>query len=202
MEMKMVSSKEDERSLFVSGIVKNKDKYLFLVKNPEQWQQDENGRLRLPFGTVESRVARGETAESALMREFKKEIGTEVKIVNSETSHFIYNGQVDEMNMNARNNKPLFVYKEEKIEEDRRRFDYIYSFLTDAGKFDDIRPLNRNAVVLMNRDLLKKAAKGKLSVGELKLRGGRIISEIELPEDALLYPTPSSKGLYLCGRCH
>lgn len=54
----------------------------------------------------------------------------------------------------------------------------------------------------MNRDLLKKAAKGKLSVGELKLRGGRIISEIELPEDALLYPTPSSKGLYLCGRCH
>lgn len=198
----MVSSKEDERSLFVSGIVKNKDKYLFLVKNPEQWQQDENGRLRLPFGTVESRVARGETAESALMREFKKEIGTEVKIVNSETSHFIYNGQVDEMNMNARNNKPLFVYKEEKIEEDRRRFDYIYSFLTDAGKFDDIRPLNRNAVVLMNRDLLKKAAKGKLSVGELKLRGGRIISEIELPEDALLYLTPSSKGLYLCGRCH
>lgn len=198
----MVSSKEDERSLFVSGIVKNKDKYLFLVKNPEQWQQDENGRLRLPFGTVENRVARGETAESALMREFKKEIGTEVKIVNSETSHFIYNGQVDEMNMNARNNKPLFVYKEEKIEEDRRRFDYIYSFLTDAGKFDDIRPLNRNAVVLMNRDLLKKAAKGKLSVGELKLRGGRIISEIELPEDALLYPTPSSKGLYLCGRCH
>lgn len=198
----MVSSKEDERSLFVSGIVKNKDKYLFLVKTPEQWQQDENGRLRLPFGTVESRVARGETAESALMREFKKEIGTEVKIVNSETSHFIYNGQVDEMNMNARNNKPLFVYKEEKIEEDRRRFDYIYSFLTDAGKFDDIRPLNRNAVVLMNRDLLKKAAKGKLSVGELKLRGGRIISEIELPEDALLYPTPSSKGLYLCGRCH
>ena len=198
----MVSSKEDERSLFVSGIVKNKDKYLFLVKNPEQWQQDENGRLRLPFGTVESRVARGETAESALMREFKKEIGTEVKIVNSETSHFIYNGQVDEMNMNARNNKPLFVYKEEKIEEDRRRFDYIYSFLTDAGKFDDIRPLNRNAVVLMNRDLLKKAAKGKLSVAELKLRGGRIISEIELPEDALLYPTPSSKGLYLCGRCH
>lgn len=198
----MVSSKEDERSLFVSGIVKNKDKYLFLVKNPEQWQQDENGRLRLPFDTVESRVARGETAESALMREFKKEIGTEVKIVNSETSHFIYNGQVDEMNMNARNNKPLFVYKEEKIEEDRRRFDYIYSFLTDAGKFDDIRPLNRNAVVLMNRDLLKKAAKGKLSVGELKLRGGRIISEIELPEDALLYPTPSSKGLYLCGRCH
>ena len=198
----MVSSKEDERSLFVSGIEKNKDKYLFLVKNPEQWQQDENGRLRLPFGTVESRVARGETAESALMREFKKEIGTEVKIVNSETSHFIYNGQVDEMNMNARNNKPLFVYKEEKIEEDRRRFDYIYSFLTDAGKFDDIRPLNRNAVVLMNRDLLKKAAKGKLSVGELKLRGGRIISEIELPEDALLYPTPSSKGLYLCGRCH
>lgn len=198
----MVSSKEDERSLFVSGIVKNKDEYLFLVKNPEQWQQDENGRLRLPFGTVESRVARGETAESALMREFKKEIGTEVKIVNSETSHFIYNGQVDEMNMNARNNKPLFVYKEEKIEEDRRRFDYIYSFLTDAGKFDDIRPLNRNAVVLMNRDLLKKAAKGKLSVGELKLRGGRIISEIELPEDALLYPTPSSKGLYLCGRCH
>lgn len=198
----MVSSKEDERSLFVSGIVKNKDKYLFLVKNPEQWQQDENGRLRLPFGTVESRVGRGETAESALMREFKKEIGTEVKIVNSETSHFIYNGQVDEMNMNARNNKPLFVYKEEKIEEDRRRFDYIYSFLTDAGKFDDIRPLNRNAVVLMNRDLLKKAAKGKLSVGELKLRGGRIISEIELPEDALLYPTPSSKGLYLCGRCH
>ena len=198
----MVSSKEDERSLFVSGIVKNKDKYLFLVKNPEQWQQDENGRLRLPFGTVESRVARGETAESALMPEFKKEIGTEVKIVNSETSHFIYNGQVDEMNMNARNNKPLFVYKEEKIEEDRRRFDYIYSFLTDAGKFDDIRPLNRNAVVLMNRDLLKKAAKGKLSVGELKLRGGRIISEIELPEDALLYPTPSSKGLYLCGRCH
>ena len=198
----MVSSKEDERSLFVSGIVKNKDKYLFLVKNPEQWQQDENGRLRLPFGTVESRVARGETAESALMREFKEEIGTEVKIVNSETSHFIYNGQVDEMNMNARNNKPLFVYKEEKIEEDRRRFDYIYSFLTDAGKFDDIRPLNRNAVVLMNRDLLKKAAKGKLSVGELKLRGGRIISEIELPEDALLYPTPASKGLYLCGRCH
>lgn len=46
------------------------------------------------------------------------------------------------MNMNARNNKPLFVYKEEKIEEDRRRFDYIYSFLTDAGKFDEIRPLN------------------------------------------------------------
>ena len=198
----MVSSKEDERSLFVSGIVKNKDKYLFLVKNPEQWQQDENGRLRLPFGTVESRVARGETAESALMREFKKEIGAEDKLVNSETSQIIYNGQVDEMNMNARNNKPLFVYKEEKIEEDRRRFDYIYSFLTDAGKFDDIRPLNRNAVGLMNRDLLKKAAKGKLSVGELKLRGGRIISEIELPEDALLYPTPSSKGLYLCGRCH
>ena len=180
----MVSSKEDERSLFVSGIVKNKDKYLFLVKNPEQWQQDENGRLRLPFGTVESRVARGETAESALMREFKKEIGTEVKIVNSETSHFIYNGQVDEMNMNARNNKPLFVYKEEKIEEDRRRFDYIYSFLTDAGKFDDIRPLNRNAVVLMNRDLLKKAAKGKLSVGELKLRGGvvkRALSVRQMP---------------------
>ena len=198
----MVSSKEDERSLFVSGIVKNKDKYLFLVKNPEQWQQDENVRLRFPYGTVESRVAKGETAESALLREFKKEIDAEVKIVNSETSHFIYNGQVDEMNMNARNNKPLFVYKEEKIEEDRRRFDYIYSFLTDAGKFDEIRPLNRNAVVLMNRDLLKKAAKGKLSVGELKLRGGRIISEIELPEDALLYPTPSSKGLYLGGRCH
>ena len=201
----MVSSKEDERSLFVSGIVKNKDKYLFLVKNPEQWQQDENGRLRLPFGTVDDKgnpVLCITPSESALMREFKKEIGTEVKIVNSETSHFIYNGQVDEMNMNARNNKPLFVYKEEKIEEDRRRFDYIYSFLTDAGKFDDIRPLNRNAVVLMNRDLLKKAAKGKLSVGELKLRGGRIISEIELPEDALLYPTPSSKGLYLCGRCH
>lgn len=28
----MVSSKEDERSLFVSGIVKNKDKYLFWLR--------------------------------------------------------------------------------------------------------------------------------------------------------------------------
>lgn len=130
---------------------------------------------------MESRVAKGETAESALMREFKKEIGAEVKIVNSETSHFIYNGQVDEMNMNARNNKPLFVYKEEKIEEDRRRFDYIYSFLTDAGKFDEIRPLNRNAVVLMNRDLLKKAAKGKLSVGELKLRAAASFRKSNFP---------------------
>ena len=30
----MVSCKEDERSVFVSGILKNKDKYLFLFKNP------------------------------------------------------------------------------------------------------------------------------------------------------------------------
>ena len=200
MEKQMID-KEDEGGLFVSGIVKNKENYLFLLKNPEVWKPDESGRLKLPFGIIERRVRRGETAENALMREFRKEIGTEIKILNSETSHFIYNGHIDEMTMKAKSNKPLFVYKEEKTE-DRRCFKYIYSFMTDVGKFDDIRPLNRNAVVLMNRDLLKKSARGKLSVGELKLHGGRIISETEFPDEALLYPTPASKGLYLCGRCH
>lgn len=198
----MANGQEDERSLYVSGVVKDNGNYVFLIKEPEQWQIDENGKIRLPFGTVETSVNKGESAESALIRGFRDEFGVEAKIVNSETSHLIYHNMIDEMSMNAKNNKPLFIYKDEKIENNRRKFDYIYSFLADAGGVEQIKPHNKNAVLLMDKKLLNKAAKGKLSVGDLKKNGGKIISEIELPEEALLYLTASSKGVYLCGRCH
>lgn len=198
----MTDGQEDVRSLYVSGIVKDNGNYVFLIKEPEQWQVDENGKVRLPFGTIETSVNKGESAESALLREFRDEIGVEAKIVNSETSHLIYHDMIDEMSMNAKNNKPLFIYKDEKVENNRRKLDYIYSFLADAGGFEQIRPHNKNAVLLMDKKLLNKAAKGKLSIGDLKKNGGKIISEFELPEEALLYPTASSKGVYLCGRCH
>ena len=198
----MINNKEYDGSLFVSGIVKNKDNYLFLIKKSEIFQRDEDGLLRLPFGTIERRVLNGETAENTLKRGVREEIGAEIQIVDSETSHLIYNNQVNEMSMNAKTNKPLFVYKKEKTDKNKRNFDYIYSFLTDICQFDEIKPLNSNAVVLMNRNLLKKANKGKLSVKELKLRGGKIISDMKFPDDALLYPTSTSKGLYLCGKCH
>lgn len=51
----------------------------------------------------------------------------------------------------------------------------------------------------MNKKLLNKAVKGKLSLRELKARGGKIISNMELPEDAVLAPTPAPRGIYLCG---
>lgn len=198
----MTDKQEDERSLFVSGIVKRNNDYVFVVKNPEQWQKDEAGNLRLTFGTIESKVNKGETVEGALQREFINDIGTNVRILNSETSHLIYNGTIDEMSMNAKNNKPLFIYKDEKIEDNKRKYNYTYSFLTDVGQINEVHPLNKIAVLMMNKQLLNQAAKGQLSVKELKKRGGKIISNIDLPEEALLSPTPASKGIYLCGRCH
>lgn len=197
----MTDNKEDERILSVSGIVKRNEDYIFVVRNPEEWKKDENGKTWLTFGTIEGKVNKGESAENVLRREFMKEIGADVKIRDSETSHLIYHNSADEMSMYAKNNRPLYVYKDEKIEDNKKKYNYTYSFLTDVEKIEDVRPIDRMAVLMMNKQLLSRAAKGKLSVKDLKKQGGKIISNVALPEDALLSPTPASKGIYICGRC-
>lgn len=194
-------NKEDERALSVSGIVKRNEDYIFVVRNPEEWKKDEAGRTWLTFGTIEGKVNKGESTENVLRREFLKEIGAEVKIKDSQTSHLIYHNSADEMNMYAKNNRPLYVYKDEKIEDNKKKYNYIYSFLTEIEKIEDVHPKDKMAVLMMNKKLLGRAAKGKLSVKDLKRYGGKIISNTALPEDAMLSPTPASKGIYICGGC-
>lgn len=197
----MINNKDNERELSVSGIVKNNEDYIFVVRNPEQWKKDEAGNTLLTFGTIEGKVKKGETVENALRREFMNDMGADVRIVNSETSHIIHNNMIDEMSMVAKSNRPLYVYKDEKIENNKKKYNYTYSFLTEISQIDAVNPGDKLAVLMMNKQLLSRAAKGKLSVKDFRRQGGRIISNVALPEDALLSPTPSSKGIYLCGQC-
>ena len=191
---------KDERSLSVSAVVKQKDNYVFVIREPDLWEKDADGRIILPFGTIESRIRKGEDAAAALERKFREETGADVKILNSQTSHFIYNGAVDEVSVTAKSNRPLFIYKNE--EEKKKKYSYVFSFLATADNIETVLPRRKPAIILMNKKLLNKAVKGKLSLRELKARGGKIISNMELPEDAVLAPTPAPRGIYLCcGNC-
>lgn len=64
---------KDERSLSVSAVVKQKDNYVFVIREPDLWEKDADGRIILPFGTIESRIRKAKT----LPRLWKESSGEE-----------------------------------------------------------------------------------------------------------------------------
>ena len=59
----------------VSVILKQEDRYLFEIQKTAKWIQKPDGRYQIGMGCIGGRLENGETAQQALEREIKEEVG-------------------------------------------------------------------------------------------------------------------------------
>jgi 8-oxo-dGTP pyrophosphatase MutT (NUDIX family) len=186
------------------GIPTSNEEFLFVVQEQNEWQNDTQGGLMVPFGGIGGKVEDGENLYEALEREFQEEVATSVQAVSSpfNTALFVRN----ELQLIQSNElmtlpvRPLFVCLNPYDRPGHKSQTNIFAFACTIP-IEDIRPGDNPAVIAVSRSLLKRLVTEVMTVREAEEAGLRILAGIRPPPDAIFMalPTPRCLDKYLDG---
>jgi hypothetical protein len=184
----------------VSVVIKQAKRFIFIVQPKNRWKKEGNKTI-IPFGGIGGKLEKGETLDTALQRECREEIGTDVHIINNRT------GEICVINPSSKNkifklhtdsihkNNPIFIFRNPRAEIGRKAYTNIIVF--QGTPLNHTFQLHENpALITMSQDLLETCVKKRdITVSEFCDKGGNIQGIANIPLDGILYPTPTPRGL-------
>jgi 8-oxo-dGTP pyrophosphatase MutT (NUDIX family) len=181
-------------------IILDKGKFIFALSKPKYWIKEKD-RTLISYGCVGGRIEEGETIQEAATREAYEEISTKVEIISSKNSYLIdLDLKVHEINLNL-GIKPLVIYfvkypgkPGNPNEKDQCFIGKIYVLFAKLGGRPN--PSSEVPAILWTDWNIVQGNNGSYIPISYFLKAGKIEKQIELPENACLYPmwTPEIIG--------
>jgi hypothetical protein len=173
----------------------------FTLKQKHRWSNNEIGAPVLPFGGIGGKLNNNELPSDSLHREAQEEVGSDIEIIDKGNDVILINKEKVKKITLATNilNEPLplIIFRSPRAELGRKQFTNVLIY---TGKFisEDIKPLDDPALLEIKPKLLKKMVETPMTVSDFYKAGGRITSNIELPENGILKPIGTAMAAVLC----
>ena len=188
-----LNQEDTDISVAMLTIVKNK--YCFVIQPPERWGKTEDGRNILFFGGIGGKVENGENVITSLHREAQEEIGCKIEVL-SKTD--IYNLPIiTRENINfiptvasLQTPLPLCIFQNKRSEPDRKNTTNVFIYQAHINYFEEIKPIDNPAIILLPKETLYQMENG-MDIEKAIYEGAEIFSNIKLPANAVLKPTPT-----------
>ena len=175
------------------------DKLCFVIQPEKRWGKNELGQITLPFGGIGGKVEQGEELLSALARECKEEVGCDCEIVPNQKTFIpiiTKNSTIFTEIKNAPYALPEFIFKNQKSEPGRKDYTYVFVYRSNLLKPENMAPLDNPAIIMMKQDLFLKVMSNQITLKEAKEEGAIVNTVITLPEEGILWPTPTPRGYH------
>lgn len=190
---------DTKADLSVAMLAMVDNKICFVIQPESRWHLNELGQILLPFGGIGGKVEQGEDLLFALARECREEVGCECEMIpNKKTVIPIItqNRTVFTKMTNTPDIMPEFIFKNQKSEPGRKAYTYVFVYRANLLNPENMTPLDNPAIIMMKQDLFLKAMNNQLTLKEAKQQGAVVNTVITLPEEGILWPTPTPRGYY------
>ncbi len=201
-EYKLEQFLKDPQSDLGTGLLATRGfGFCFTLKQPHRWGKTEEGFAILPFGGIGGKLEQNELPAASLHREAIEEVGSDVKIIEHDNEVILMDSESIKKIYLATDlpNEPLpiIIFRSPKAEVERKQFTNVLIY---AGRFiaNEIKPIDDPALIELEAELLLQLAKKPMSVKEFQQAGGKITSNIDLPNNGVLKPIGTAIAVARC----
>lgn len=188
---------DTDMSVAMSAMVNGK--YCFVIQPPKRWGKTPNGRDILFFGGVGGKLEAGESLVAALHREAAEEICCQIEIVadkQTDNLPLVSRQQIVYCQTKATPSTPLplCIFQNRRSEPGRKSKTNVFIYQTRIADAKNMKPADNPAIILLPPQTLLKMENG-MDLAKAVRQEAEIISQIELPPNAVLMPTPTPLAL-------
>lgn len=197
---------EEDTDMSVAMLAMVKNKYCFVIQPPKRWGKTEDGRDIVFFGGIGGKLESRENLITALHREAQEEIGCDIEVlskadicnlpvVTRENIDFIQTAATVQTPL------PLCIFQNKRSEPGRKTTTNVFIYQTRIKSVEKMRPLDNPAIILLPEATLYQMENG-IDMAQAIHKGAEIFSNINLPTNAVLKPTPTPVAIIKLHKCH
>lgn len=189
---------EEDADMSVAMLTKVNNKYCFVIQPVKRWGKTDFGQDIMYFGGIGGKIEFGEHLIDALHREAKEEIGCDFSLIENTQSEIPIitkeNITFSEIAPSTSNPLPTFIFQNKRTEIGRKSKTNVFVYSTKLINEKAITPIDNPAIILIPEQTLYEMEDG-MSLSEARSKGVEIISEMNLPQNGILKPTPTPIAL-------
>lgn len=188
----------EDTDISVAMVATINDKYCFTLQPQDRWGKDKNQNDILYFGGIGGKVKPQETLLEALRREAKEEIGCTFNLLPTlaQGTPFITKEQLEIKPITAtpQNPLPAFIFQNKRSEIGRKSYTNVFVYKAEIKEKNKMQPLDNPAIILIPKQTLYEMENG-MPIATAKNKGVEIFSQIQIPQNGILAPTPTPLAL-------
>ncbi|MEE6207769.1 MAG: NUDIX domain-containing protein [Alphaproteobacteria bacterium] len=186
---------QDDTDMSVAMLAMVRNKFCFVIQPPKRWGKTEDGRDILFFGGIGGKLESTEGLMAALHREAKEEIGCDIKVISKANVcnlPIITKEHIDfkQTSATAQTLLPLCIFQNKRSEPGRKSTTNVFIYQTIIEDVEKMQPLDNPAIILLPPETLYQMENG-MDMAQALREGAEIFSNIDLPVNAVLKPTPT-----------
>ena len=184
---KLFNLKRFEYEISTGLLVKYNGDYVFAIQNPNRWKIVENVKEAGVVG-IGGKLEKDETVIECVERECVEELGSGVKIEDSEITYLITDEYVKKDIIKDIENepRPYFIILLKRTEPGRKPFTVVFSYKGNLLRHP--KPLDVAALFLAKDSTLIHLISGPKTAKFLKENSAKIIERVKIPDNLYLRP--------------
>ena len=197
---------QEDTDMSVAMLAMVRNKFCFVIQPPNRWGKTADGRDILFFGGIGGKLEGAEGLMAALRREAKEEIGCDIEVISTANTcnlPIITKENIDfkQASATAQTPLPLCIFQNKRSEPGRKSTTNVFIYQADIKSVEKMQPLDNPAIILLPPETLYQMENG-MDIAQALREGAEIFSKIDLPDNAVLKPTPTPTAIIKLHNLH
>lgn len=197
---------QEDTDMSVAMLAMVRNKFCFVIQPPKRWGKTAEGRDILFFGGIGGKLEGSEGLITALQREAKEEVGCDIEVISKANIcnlPIITRENIDfkQTAATAQTPLPLCIFQNKRSEPGRKSTTNVFIYQTIIKSAEKMQPLDNPAIILLPPETLYQMGNG-MDMAQALREGAEIFSNINLPDNAVLKPTPTPIAIIKLHKLH